>query len=64
MNSERPLTRHLHPDGSPRFLREYVATGGYRSLQKLVAGVAPKDVQRLVSEAGLRGRGGGVPDRG
>ena len=59
MNSERPLTRHLHPDGSPRFLREYVATGGYRSLQKLVAGVAPKDVQRLVSEAGLRGRGGG-----
>ncbi|CUS39184.1 NADH:ubiquinone oxidoreductase, chain F [Candidatus Nitrospira nitrosa] len=59
MNSERPLTRHLHSDGSPRFLREYVATGGYRSLQKLAAGVAPKDVQRLVSEAGLRGRGGG-----
>lgn len=59
MNSKRPLTRHLHADGSPRFLREYVATGGYRSLQKLAAGVAPKDVQRLVSEAGLRGRGGG-----
>lgn len=59
MNIERPLTQHLHPDGSPRFLREYVAAGGYRSLRRLGTELTPKDVQRLVGESGLRGRGGG-----
>ncbi len=56
---ERPLTQHIHSDGSTRTLREYVKDGGYRCLQRLAAGLAPKDVQRLVTEAGLRGRGGG-----
>lgn len=55
---ERPLTQHIHADGTTRTLREYVETGGYRSLQRL-AGLAPQDVQRLVTDAGLRGRGGG-----
>ncbi|HWF60630.1 MAG TPA: NADH-ubiquinone oxidoreductase-F iron-sulfur binding region domain-containing protein [Nitrospira sp.] len=55
---ERPLTQYIHPDGSPRLLREYVKDGGYRSLQILAAGMAPQDLQRLVAEAGLRGRGG------
>jgi len=55
---ERPLTQHIHSDGTTRALREYVKTGGYRSLQRL-AGLAPKDLQRLVIDAGLRGRGGG-----
>ncbi|HEY5932842.1 MAG TPA: NADH-quinone oxidoreductase subunit F, partial [Nitrospira sp.] len=56
---ERPLTQHIHPEGTTRTLREYVKDGGYRSLHTLAAGLAPKDVQRLVTEAGLRGRGGG-----
>ncbi|MEQ1681582.1 MAG: NADH-ubiquinone oxidoreductase-F iron-sulfur binding region domain-containing protein [Nitrospira sp.] len=56
---ERPLTQHIHPDGTTRTLREYVTTGGYRSLQRLSSGLAPKDLQRLVIDAGLRGRGGG-----
>jgi NADH-quinone oxidoreductase subunit F len=56
---ERPLTQHIHPDGTTRTLREYVTTGGYRSLQRLSSGLAPKDLQRLVTDAGLRGRGGG-----
>jgi NADH-quinone oxidoreductase subunit F len=56
---ERPLTQHIHSDGSTRTLREYVKDGGYRCLQRFAAGLAPKDVQRLVTEAGLRGRGGG-----
>ena len=56
---ERPLTQHIHPDGTTRTLREYVKTGGYRSLQRLSSGLAPKDLQRLVTDAGLRGRGGG-----
>ncbi|MBS0152414.1 MAG: SLBB domain-containing protein [Nitrospira sp.] len=54
-----PLTKYIHHDGASRMLREYVKGGGYRSLQRLTAGMAPKDVQRLVGEAGLRGRGGG-----
>lgn len=58
MNMERPLTQYIHPDGTSRFLSEYVKDGGYRSLHTLAAGVAPRDVQRLVAEAGLRGRGG------
>lgn len=56
---ERPLTQYFNANGSPRSLREYMKTGGYRSLEKIAAGMAPKDVQRLVGEAGLRGRGGG-----
>ena len=56
---ERPLTQHIHSDGTTRTLREYVKTGGYRSLQRLSSGLAPKDLQRLVTDAGLRGRGGG-----
>ena len=56
---ERPLTQHIHPDGTTRTLREYVTTGGYRSLQRLSSGLAPKDLQHLVIDAGLRGRGGG-----
>jgi NADH-quinone oxidoreductase subunit F len=56
---ERPLTQHIHTDGTTRTSREYVQDGGYRSLQRLAAGLSPKDMQRLVTEAGLRGRGGG-----
>ena len=56
---ERPLTQHIHQDGTSRTLREYVKDGGYRSLHPLAAGLVPKDFQRLVTEAGLRGRGGG-----
>ncbi|HEX6726063.1 MAG TPA: NADH-quinone oxidoreductase subunit F, partial [Nitrospira sp.] len=55
---ERPLTQYIHPNGAPRLLREYVKDGGYRSLHTLAAGMAPQDLQRLVAEAGLRGRGG------
>jgi len=56
---ERPLTQHIHTDGTTRTLREYVKDGGYRGVQRLADGLAPQDVQRLVTEAGLRGRGGG-----
>jgi len=55
---ERPLTQHVRPDGRSRSLQEYVQTGGYRSLKRLAAGLTPQDVQRLVAESGLRGRGG------
>ena len=56
---ERPLTKHFHPDGTTRTLREYVQNGGYRCLQQLAGGLTPNNLQRLITEAGLRGRGGG-----
>ncbi|MBX3331437.1 MAG: SLBB domain-containing protein [Nitrospira sp.] len=55
---ERPLTQHIARDGRYRSLSEYGKTGGYRSLKRLADGLSPQNVQRLVTEAGLRGRGG------
>jgi NADH-quinone oxidoreductase subunit F len=55
---ERPLTQHIARDHRYRSLQEYGKTGGYRSLKKMVEGLSPRDVQRLVTESGLRGRGG------
>lgn len=55
---ERPLTQHIARDGRYRDLQEYGKTGGYRSLTRLADGLSPQDIQRLVTESGLRGRGG------
>ncbi|WHZ25794.1 MAG: NADH-ubiquinone oxidoreductase chain F [Nitrospira sp.] len=55
---EHPLTQHIARDGRYRSLQEYGKTGGYRSLKRLGEGLSPQDVQRLVTESGLRGRGG------
>src|SRR5262245_36875866 len=50
------LTR---PPGSPpETLTEYRAAGGYEALQGALAGRAPAEIVREVSESGLRGRGG------
>ncbi len=54
---EQPLTGALHPDGLPLDLREYERSGGYEGL-KTALGMAPKDVQKAVTDANLRGRGG------
>ncbi len=56
---ECPLTQHYRRDGRPLSLQEYVKTGGYRSFKRLAAGLSPQDIQQLVTESGLRGRGGG-----
>jgi NADH-quinone oxidoreductase subunit F len=37
---------------------DYEKSGGYASVQRALKQLAPADVQRMVSEAGLRGRGG------
>ncbi|HEU5406758.1 MAG TPA: NADH-quinone oxidoreductase subunit NuoF, partial [Nitrospira sp.] len=55
---ERPLTQHIARDGRYRSLSEYNKTGGYRSLKRLADGLSPQDIQQLVTESGLRGRGG------
>jgi len=55
---ERPLTEHIKPDGSPLSLKEYEQAGGYEALRKALQGMGPHDIQSVVRDSGLRGRGG------
>src|SRR5581483_1370682 len=58
MSTERPLTGNRRADGAPRDLREYERTGGYQALRKALRELSPNQVTQLVTESGLRGRGG------
>jgi NADH-quinone oxidoreductase subunit F len=55
---ERPLTQHITKDGHPLTLKEYEAKGGYEALRKALKSMTPKDIQSVVKESNLRGRGG------
>ncbi|MBS1212158.1 MAG: nuoF [Proteobacteria bacterium] len=55
---EKPLTKNIKPDGSAASLQDYLQTGGYEGLRKAVNQHTPLQVQQLVKDSGLRGRGG------
>jgi NADH-quinone oxidoreductase subunit F len=55
---ERPLTRHLKPDGSALTLAQYRDLGGYEALTAALGGMSADEVVTRVKEANLRGRGG------
>jgi len=55
---EKPLTEHIRKDREPLTLKEYEQAGGYQALRKILKGTTPKEVQTLVTDSGLRGRGG------
>ena len=55
---DRPLTGDLRPDGQVLTLREYESAGGYQALRKALGSMTPADVQRVVTDSTLRGRGG------
>jgi NADH-quinone oxidoreductase subunit F len=55
---ERPLTQHIREDKRPLTLAEYERVGGYQALRKALKGVTPQEIQKLVKESNLRGRGG------
>lgn len=55
---ERPLTRNIKPRAEPLWIAEYEKVGGYEAVRKALRTMTPHDVQRLVTEANLRGRGG------
>jgi NADH-quinone oxidoreductase subunit F len=55
---EKPLTGNMRADGKPLSLAEYEEKGGYRALRQALNEMTPADVQRVVTESGLRGRGG------
>jgi len=55
---DKPLTRNIKADGSAASLDEYLQNGGYEGLRTVLKEHAPANVQKLVKESGLRGRGG------
>jgi NADH-quinone oxidoreductase subunit F len=55
---EHPLTQFIHPGCPPFDLREYEMTGGYAAVKKALGGMTPQEVQQLVQDSGLKGRGG------
>ncbi len=55
---DRPFTRAMRADGRPATLDDYVAAGGYAGLKKAVGDLEPREVTTLVTDSGLRGRGG------
>jgi NADH-quinone oxidoreductase subunit F len=54
---ERPLTKNIHLNQEPLFLKEYEEAGGYRSVRTALA-MSPQDVQNIIKASDLRGRGG------
>lgn len=64
--SEVPFTAHqkriaLRNSGhiDPENINEYIALGGYRALHQALTAMTPEEVIQVVTESGLRGRGGG-----
>jgi NADH-quinone oxidoreductase subunit F len=55
---DRPLTQHIRPDRSPLSLKEYKELGGYAAVRKVLKEMEPKQVQKIVQDSNLKGRGG------
>ena len=55
---ERPLTKDIKPDGTSLDLKEYEKTGGYAALRKALKTMQPAEVQNVVKDSKLKGRGG------
>jgi NADH-quinone oxidoreductase subunit F len=54
---ERPLTANIQPLKPPPDAREYQRGGGYEALRRAMK-MSPRDVQQVVIDSLLRGRGG------
>jgi len=54
---EQILFRHNRPGRCVTFA-EYRAEGGFKALEKALSGMSPNDVQQVVIDSNLRGRGG------
>ena len=55
---DRPFTRAMRADGRPATFHDYVAAGGYEGLRRALAVLKSPEVTTMVTESGLRGRGG------
>ncbi|MHB1177034.1 MAG: NADH-quinone oxidoreductase subunit NuoF [Daejeonella sp.] len=55
---ERPLTQNISSERLPLNLKDYIAAGGYRSVQTALKTLSPQDVSKTVQDSDLKGRGG------
>lgn len=55
---ERPLTQHIDAGRPPLHLRDYERVGGYAALKKAIKEFTPREIQELVQDSNLKGRGG------
>ena len=55
---EKVLTRNIGEPPVPTDINAYQANGGYNGLRKALASFSPADCLQLISDSGLRGRGG------
>ena len=55
---EKPLTKNIRPDRPPLEVKEYEKTGGYQAARKALKEMSPKQVQEMVKQSNLKGRGG------
>jgi NADH-quinone oxidoreductase subunit F len=55
---EKVLTRNIRDDRQPPDLKAYVKAGGYQGLRRALEELTPREVQKMVEDAHLRGRGG------
>lgn len=56
---ERPLTQNISSQRLPLNLKDYIAAGGYRSVQTALKTMSPQEVSKAVLDSNLKGRGGG-----
>lgn len=54
---EKPLTRNIEAFETPVSLKNYEKNGGYQALRKVLK-MKPEDVQKVVKDSNLKGRGG------
>jgi NADH-quinone oxidoreductase subunit F len=55
---DKPLTEHIRPGKEALDLKGYKKVGGYRSVNKAVKKMTPAEVQKVVKDSNLKGRGG------
>jgi NADH-quinone oxidoreductase subunit F len=55
---KKPLTKNVRPGHAPYDLKEYVARGGYKSVEKALKTLTPAEVTGVIKDSNLRGRGG------
>jgi NADH-quinone oxidoreductase subunit F len=58
MTRERPLTENIFTDRAPLNLKEYEQKGGYAAVRKVLKELTPQEVQKVIQDSKLSGRGG------
>ena len=56
---QMPLVFGSNKEIEPRQIDDYIATGGYSALAKVLQSMEPEQVIEIIKASGLRGRGGG-----